>query len=178
MLETQDRLSQLTRDIQRRKDDNHINSHSEPITKFKIGSFVLVEPREGLTSRLDTLWLGPMRILEHKNSEYTLLNLITTKEKVYHAQHMRPFIFNPKNTDPTDVARRDYVEFFIQEILEHRGTPSRSTSMEFLVKWTGYEDSYNTWEPHANLRKSESLHAYLRTQNLLRLIPPEFRSKK
>lgn len=178
MLETQDRLSQLTRDIQRREDDNHINSYSEPITEFKIGSFVLVERREGLQSRLDTLWLGPMRILEHKNSEYTLLNLITTKEKVYHAQHMRPFIFNPKNTDPTDVARRDYVEFFIQEILQHRGKPSRSSSMEFLVKWTGYEDSYNSWEPYANLRKSESLHAFLRAKNLLKLIPPEFRSKK
>ena len=178
MLETQDRLSQLTRDIQRREDDHHINSNSEPITEFEIGSFVLVERRDGLPSRLDTLWLGPMRILEHKNSEYTLLNLITTKEKVYHAQHMRKFIFNPVNTDPTDVARRDYVEFFVQEILKHRGKPTRSSSMEFLVKWTGYEDSYNTWEPYTNLRKSEPLHAYLRAQNLLRLIPPEFRSKE
>ncbi|MGQ3285988.1 chromo domain-containing protein [Bosea sp. (in: a-proteobacteria)] len=23
--------------------------------------------------------------------------------------------------------------------------------MEYLVKWTGYDDTYNTWEPEANL---------------------------
>ena len=119
-----------------------------------------------------------MRILEHQNSEYTLLNLITTKEKVYHAKHLRQFKFNPSTTDPTDVARRDYVEFFIEKILNHKGTPSRNSSMEYLVKWTGYADSYNSWEPHANLRKSELLHDYLRSKKLLKLIPKEFRSKK
>jgi hypothetical protein len=175
MLETQDRLSRMTRDLQQKEDQIHLNSNSEPTTKFEIGSFVLVQRREGLPSRLHTLWLGPMRVLSNQNSEYRLLNLITTKEKVYHAQHMKKFIFNPLHVDPADVARRDYLEFFVEKILEHRGNPKRLTTMEFLVKWTAYDISHNSWEPFTNLRKAEQLHEYLGLKNLSSLIPKEFR---
>jgi transposase InsO family protein len=175
MLATQDRLSRMTRELQQKEDQIHMNSNSEPITEFEIGSFVLVQRREGLPSRLHTLWLGPMKILDNEKSEYRLLNLITMKEKIYHAQHMKKFIFNPLNVDPADVARRDYLEFFIEKILEHRGNLKRLTTMEFLVQWTTYDASHNTWEPYSNLRKAEPLHNYLRAKNLISLIPKEFR---
>jgi hypothetical protein len=175
MLATQDRLSQMTREIQQKEDQIHLNSNSEPITEFEIGSFVLVHRREGIPSRLHTLWLGPMKILDKKNSEYRLLNLITMKEKIYHAQHMKKFIFNPLYVDPADVARRDYLEYFVETILDHRGNPKRLTTMEFLVKWSTYDASHNSWEPYANLRKTKPLHVYLRAINLLSLIPQEFR---
>ena len=175
MLATQDRLTRMTREIQQKEDQIHLNSNSEPITHFEVGSFVLVQRREGLPSRLHTKWLGPMKILEHKNSEYRLLNLITTKEKTYHAQHMKEFIFNPLYVDPADVARRDYLEYFVEQIEEHRGNPKRLATMEFLVKWTAYDTQHNSWEPYSNLRKTTQLHDYLRANNLLSLIPQEFR---
>jgi hypothetical protein len=175
MLATQTRLSNITRDLQQREDQLHLDSNSEPVTEFEIGSFVLVHRREGTPSRLHTLWLGPMKILGHQNSEYRLLNLITTKEKVYHAQHMKKFIFNPLHVNPADVARRDYIEFFVEEILEHVGNPKQVKTLEFLVKWTAYDTRHNSWEPYGNLRKSGHLHTYLRKMNLHNLIPKEFR---
>ena len=99
------------------------------------------------------------------------------KEKIYHAQHMKPFIFNPHLTSPTDVARRDYLEFFVEEILDHTGNPKRSSTMQFLVKWGTYDASHNSWEPYSNLRKTACLHIYLRQRNLLSLIPAEFRKQ-
>jgi transposase InsO family protein len=175
MLSTQERLSRITREIQQKEDQIHLNSNPEPVTIFEIGSFVLVQRREGLPSRLHTKWLGPMKILDNKKSEYRLLNLITMKEKLYHAQHMKKFIFNPLYNNPADVARRDYLEYFVEQILEHRGNPKRLTTMEFFVKWTTYDTDENTWEPYTNLRKTQALHEYLRTNKLLSLIPQEFR---
>jgi transposase InsO family protein len=175
MIATQDRLSAVTREIQLREDQIHMESSSIPVTVFETGSFVLVHRREGLPSRLHTQWLGPMKVLGNTGSEYRLLNLITMKEKLYHAQHMKPFIFNPHQTSPTDVARRDYLEYFVEEILEHTGNPKKLSSLQFLVKWGTYDASHNSWEPYSNLRKTAGLHTYLRQRNLLGLIPAEFR---
>ena len=79
--------------------------------------------------------------------------------------------------DTNHIARRDYLEFFVEEILEYRGNPKRLTTMEFLVKWTAYDASYNSGEPYTNLRKAEPLHAYLTANNLQLLIPKEFRQR-
>jgi hypothetical protein len=116
-----------------------------------------------------------MKVLGNTGSEYRLFNLITMKEKLYHAQHMKLFHFNPHQTDPTDVARRDYVEFFVEKIIDHKGHIKKLTSLEFLVKWSSYDDTHNSWEPYANLRKTTALHTYLREKNLLSLIPKDFR---
>jgi hypothetical protein len=34
---------------------------------------------------------------------------------------MKPFLFDSAITDPLDVARRDHMEFFVEQILDHRG---------------------------------------------------------
>ena len=175
MLQTQDRLTSMTRLLQEQEDQIHLNSETETITVFETNSFVLVKRREGSPSRLHTPWLGPMKVLGHQDSEYTLLDLITTKEKKYHAQHMKKFVFNPLHVDPANIARRDYLEFFVEEIREHRGNPKRLTTMEFLVKWSAYDDTHNSWEPYANLRRTEPLHVYLLANRLVSLIPKEFR---
>ena len=170
MIATQDRLSLLTKEIQQKEDQIHMESISLPITVFEPGSFVLVHRREGLPSRLHTLWLGPMKVLGNIGSEYRLLNLITMKEKLYHAHHMKPFIFNLHQTTPTDVARRDYLEFFVEKILEHKGNQNRLNTLEFLVKWSTYDDFHNSWEPYSNVART-----YIHTP-CLQTLDPDSRS--
>ena len=34
---------------------------------------------------------------------------------------LKPFVFDPMTTDPTDIARRDYLEFFIEDVLDMKG---------------------------------------------------------
>jgi Chromo (CHRromatin Organisation MOdifier) domain len=65
---------------------------------------------------------------------------------------MKQFKFDPLRTDPIDVARKDYLEFFIVTILAHCGDPKKLPTLEFKVKWLGYNESHNSWEPWANLR--------------------------
>ena len=115
-----------------------------------------------------------MKVISGVKYRYTLLDLITGKEKDFHSSDMKPFVFDSAVTDPLDVARRDHMEFFIEKILDHRGDIKKRTELEFLVKWLGYSESADSWEPYANLRDSDQLHIYLRSKKLSKLIPSKF----
>ena len=78
-------------------------------------------------TRLHTSWRGPMRVLSEE----------------YHVSDMKKFLYDPDHVDPVDVARRDYMEFFVESIVSHRGNLTRS-AIEFLVKWRDYPDSQNS----------------------------------
>ena len=41
-------------------------------------------------------------------------------------------------------------------ILQHQGNSRRKTQMRFLVKWTDFDDSHNTWESLKNLYRRSS----------------------
>ena len=87
---------------------------------------------------------------------------------------MKPFIFDPDKTNPQDYSRRDYLEFFIEEIITHSGNTKKLSTLTFKVKWLGYDDSHIPWEPWSNLREMEATHLYLIQQNLRHLIPEQF----
>ena len=123
-------------------------------------SYVLVHYRTGLPpTRLYTSWKGPNRVIKGLNSRYTLLDLITGKEKDYHVSDMKPFIFDSAIVDPLDITRRDLMEFFIEKISDHRGKLSQRKLLQFFVSWMGYDQLYDSWEPFANLRNSTHLHS-------------------
>ena len=119
--------------------------------------------------------IGPLRVISNKGDEYILFNLVTNLERHYHVTEMRPFHFDPSITDPLDIARRDYLEFFVDKVLDHRGSEIRKKELEFLIQWTGFDPSYNSWEPYANFRDNERLHEYLRQKSMLSLIPKKFK---
>ena len=89
---------------------------------------------------------------------------------------MKPFVFDCAIVDPLDIARRDQMEFFIEKVSDHRRKLiTNRKSLQFFVSWMGYDQSYDSWEPYANLRDSTHLHSYLREKNLTQLIPTKFR---
>jgi Chromo (CHRromatin Organisation MOdifier) domain len=97
------------------------------------------------------------KVLSHDENEYTLLDLVTTRTKKYHVSQLKQFVFNAINSDPTDIARRDHFEFFVEKILEFNGDCSKVSSLQFKVKWLGYDETYNSWEPRSALRDTEQL---------------------
>jgi hypothetical protein len=56
---------------------------------------------------------------------------------------MKPFLFNPLRTNPMDVSRKDYLEFFIEAILQHTCDIKRLSTLQFKVKWLAYDETYN-----------------------------------
>ena len=73
--------------------------------------------------------------------------------------------------DPLHIAAKDNEEDEVDSIIDHVGDPKRKTNMDFLVKWTGYDDSENLLLPWSELRLNPKLHTYLREHNLEKLIP-------
>lgn len=64
----------------------------------------------------------------------------------------------------------------VEKVLRHRGDVKGSKKqLFFFVKWVGYEDEANTWEPWENLRDNGKLHEYLASHRLKALIPQKFR---
>ena len=45
------------------------------------------------------------------------------------------------------------------------------------MKWRGFDDSFNSWEPWKNLRDTEKLYRYLIIHGLQKQIPAKFREK-
>jgi hypothetical protein len=176
MLQFQDEVMTKARDIFKQTDELHMASFSKiKPTEFAHGSYVLVKYRTGKPpTRAHTYWRGPLKVINNNQSEYLLFDLVQNKEKSYHASDMKQFIFDPLQINPLDIARRDYLEFFVEKVLDMTGDPKKVKTLKFLIKWLGYDDTHNTWEPYAGIRDVEILHTYLRTNNLSKLIPKKF----
>ncbi len=50
-------------------------------------------------------------------------------------------------------------------------------TLAFHVKWRGFDESFDSWEPWKNLRETEMLHRYLILHGLQKMIPAKFREK-
>ena len=61
----------------------------------------------------------------------------------------------------------------VQETLTHRNDPKRKSSMEFKIRWQGYNSSEDTWEPWKAVRNIPALHSYLVSVGLAKLVPWE-----
>ena len=165
MYNIQDTLIAQAQTALRTMDTAHIATSPQDITVFPVSSYVLVRYTTQPPTRLHTLWWGPFQVVSIHNSDYTLLDIITKKHKHLHISNLKQF--------PADVARRDYMEFFIDSILQHQGNSRRKTQMRFLVKWTDFDDSHNTWESWKNFRLTDALHTYLRLHGMSKIIPTE-----
>jgi transposase InsO family protein len=176
LLKTQDSLlkasaKELLRTDLLHQSQSQIFQHVE----YPKDSYVLVHYRDGTPpSRLHTYWRGPLKVVSGENSRYTLYDLVTQKTSQFHVSAMKPFLFDPSITNPLDVARRDHMEYFVEDILDHRGKHQR-THIEFLVKWLNYPSDKNTWEPYSSLRDVDKLHDYLRHNNMTKLINKQHR---
>ena len=177
MLKAQAVILQLVEKQQRHKDLQHglANFVFNP-TEFPINSYVLASYPDGAMGRRPPTKVhpklkGPFRVINRQKDEYTVQNLVTNKFEKFHKTSLRVFEFDPDLVNPRDVAMRDNDEYIIETILQHRGDPKKLRSLTFLVKWLGYPDSANSWEPWSNLRLTEQLHLYLRANGLQRLVP-------
>jgi hypothetical protein len=87
-----------------------------------------------------------------------------------HIKNLKAFIYDPTNTDPREIAMQDQQEFLIDHIVTHRGDRKNKTDMEFKVRWMGYDESEDTWEPWKELRNTQQLHEYLKLNHMSSLI--------
>ena len=172
MLETQDIFIQAAAATQREKDEYHMAKHAvEEPSYFPIGSYVLVTHPKGRRSKLLTFKEGPYQVVGIEGTRYTLSNMITGKNFDLHVSNIHPFDYDPEHTNPREVLNHDQQEFIVEKILKHRGDTDQTASMEFFIRWAGYTEKDDSWEPISSLRDNTIFHQYCIDNKMRKLIP-------
>ena len=152
------------------RDERHMSqSHTEP-TSFPVNSYVLVSYDKQPPTTLHTPQMGPLRVVSNIDGKYTLQNLVTLELGEYHVSRLRPFYYEGEDV-PRQTANRDTQQWDVDSIIDHAGDLNRRKELKFRVRWLGYDETFDTWEPYSHLRHNAKLHDYLRTNKLKRLIP-------
>ena len=162
-------------------DTHHIDTairggNTNQETEFPINSYVLVQyenrggPKEHAPDTpLHPILRGPFKVV-HKRSRdaqgtiYTCQHMATNKLEDFHVKLLQPFQYDERRVSPADIAETDYNLFEVEAIRKHRWTSGKNRTkkwLQFLVKWKGYDEDSNTWEPWENVAKVGILHEYL-----------------
>ena len=174
MLQQQNDLMRIARDNLLLADSIHNAEVAANLTEFAVDSYVLALPRTQPKTRLHSQWSGPYRVLENNAGKYKVQDLISNKEKMYHVTQLKQFQYDPTITDPTDIARRDNLEFYVEKIISFKGDLRKVSSLTFLVKWLGYDETHNSYEPWKQLKDNVKLHEFLINKNLKNIIPRKY----
>jgi len=186
LIEAQRIAIELARKIQKEKDDAHMMSAGVPITDFPIGSLVTAAYPESLggarrpPAKLLTQRRGPYVVLGRTGNTYHMKHAGDDSLLDWHASGLAEFLFDPTRVDPAVVALKDKRGFLIEAIVAHRPVhkPTKvKKHLEFLVKWKGFDDSQNTWEPWHSLTKNSICHRYCMAHKMKSLVSKAFREQ-
>ena len=148
-------LQSLRLTVQRTIKNIHKSISDRYYLKFKEQSFepgdrVWVRRSQTQGRKLDPLWIGPCEVLSRHGStgRYTISfpegiqNVHIDRLKLYlpkidSTKNILHF-FKPHEPIPEDDA------FVVEKILSHR---VKTGKHQWLVKWKGYDNSFNSWEP-------------------------------
>jgi len=130
---------------------------------FRVGDQVLISNRHIRSTRpkrkLDWKFLGPGRIVAQIGPTAFKVDLpgLTGVHPVFHASLLEPY--SKKGSIPHPVAdQRDTLREFGDDVYEVEKITDRRQDengrWQYLVKWVGYPDEENSWEPGPNISAS------------------------
>ena len=135
---------------------------------LKKGDMVYLLRRNIRTTRpsdkLDHKKLGPFKIKKTKGRlNYELALPATMKiHPVFHISLLEPAPPGAPKAPDTEVIPDPEKEYEVEQILDHKKVRN---VLKYLVKWEGYPQSENTWEPRKNLNHCSSLVDQYHRQN-------------
>ena len=121
--------------------------------------------------KLLTIKQGPFRVISREDNTYTVQNLAHDNMYEFHVTDLEPFVYDPNFTDPVEVSLGDNQEFEVEQILDHekRRDPTGTVKREQLflkVRWAGYSEEHDSWEPSSNLVHLPLVRDYLNANKL------------
>ena len=146
-----------------------------PINSYVLAMYPMTRMGRRSKTKLHTPLKGPFRVIAFNGDRYTVQNEVNGEKYVYHVTQLKPFIHDPRRVNPYDIAMHDSQEYVVERIVSHVGTMRDRYNLRFEVKWLGYEESENTFEPYHELRHNEHLHTYLNANKMRSLIPMQHR---
>ena len=131
--------------------------------EFEVGDMVWLETkhlsRTRPSEKLDYKRVGPYKILEKINANAYRLELPigSRQHDVINVEKLTPFIKasdERRSVYPAPEIVNGYEEFEVERILAERRIKRKKF---YLIKWKGYSDAENSWEPEENLEFAQDL---------------------
>ena len=140
-----------------------------PTPIFHVGDKVLLDasnyPSIRPSKKLAERRYGPFKIIEKISDLNYRLKLPEnwSIHPVFHVDQLRKYQENPEKPNfpepPPDLVEGKE-EFEVEKIVDAQSRykmGTRTKALHFLVKWKGYHDKDNTWEPFENVKNSQEL---------------------
>jgi hypothetical protein len=118
-------------------------------------------------TKLKPKWYGPFKIIKEISSVVYQLRLLMAWRihNVFHASLLLPYhettTHGPNFSRPPPELIDREEEYQVERIMGHRKT-GRGNKLQYLVKWVGYPDSDNTWEPITQVHAPDLIKDYQR----------------
>ena len=139
----------------------YADQHRGSAPEYKVGDKVWLSTKDlkiNCSSRkLAERQLGPFEIIKVVSPNAVKLKLPTSFKihdviNVSQVQLYKPPVEGQRITPPEAVEVEGTPEYKVEEVLDSR---LKQGKLEYLVKWSGYTDDHNTWEPESNLGNSK-----------------------
>jgi len=158
--------------VKRTAKDNEGATREFPVGTYVLSAYPPTDYGQARPNKLHPMLQGPFEVLGRTNHTIQLRNLVSKKQVERNIKLLRPFIYDPARTDPRIVALNDYPdEFEVEQILSHSGYWNRKSQMKFVVRWVGYDHTWDSEEPFKNLKMNEVFREYVTEQGYAKVLP-------
>ena len=138
--------------------------HHSPTPEFEVGSKVLLDNSDLAiarpTRKLSERRSGPFEIVEKVGTHAYRLKLPSQWKQVhpvFHVSKLHQYHEDPEQPNytapPPDIIKGE-AEWEVDRILDAKMV---NRQLKYLVKWKGWPDSENSWEPKANLGNAKEV---------------------
>jgi hypothetical protein len=129
---------------------------------YAVNDLVMLSAKNIKTKRpskkLDLKFYGPYRIVEAVSTHAYRLDIKGSKiHPVFHVSLLEPYIRREgaENAQPPPIEDFSEDEWEVKEVLAKRETKKKG--VEYLIKWLGYDDAENSWEPAEYAQRAPDL---------------------
>lgn len=158
-------MLQAARDQQSRTESRQLNSQTKPIDEFLVNEWVLVTFPTGPATKLHPRRQGPFKIVEKHHRTYTVENIVTKTRYRVDVERISRFKIDDDSLELVErLLARDLQEYIVEGIVDHRKHPEYG--WQFLVKWKGYGETQNTWEPISHLKNNVLFKQYVKSKRI------------
>ena len=126
--------------------------------KFKVADWVLVDHwnltvKAGNNQSLTQKWIGPYQVIKPAGSHAYKLQL-PRGIRIHHVVHttlLKPYKKNAANYAEETDDEQDDLFYNVESVVASKRF---SRKVKYRIRWEGYEEQDDTWEPVENLRDS------------------------
>jgi hypothetical protein len=133
---------------------------------FSVGDQVLLSTKNmnlkhaGKSRKLLPRWVGPFKIVQKVgNLAYKLeMSPGWRIHPVFHVSLLELYKSNERvQPPPPPIELEGHLEYEVESILDHRFTSKKRDRVSYLLKWKGYDQSHNSWEPETHVANCPDL---------------------